>query len=130
VISTLLAIAAFALAAIGTAINLYKFLRDRKKEAIDASELTIKARAERDSIAVRGAENALEVMEKMLRITQESETQLRQQQLQLRREIEDKDERIGALEDTCVQFKRTISELRMTIADMEQRLVIQEKGGS
>lgn len=129
-ISTLLAIAAFALAAIGTAINLYKFLRDRKKEAIDASELTIKARAERDSIAVRGAENALEVMEKMLRITQESETQLRQQQLQLRREIEDKDERIGALEDTCVQFKRTISELRMTIADMEQRLVIQEKGGS
>ena len=129
-ISTLLAIAAFALAAIGTAINLYKFLRDRKKEAIDASELTIKARAERDSIAVRGAENALEVMEKMLRITQESETQLRQQQLQLRREIEDKDERIGALEETCVQFKRTIFELRMTIADMEQRLVIQEKGGS
>lgn len=109
------------IAAVVGFVTLIRYLNERRTEKRELREQATKAKAERDSIAVKGAENALLVMERMLKLSSESEEKLRCKVIELESTVED-------LKETINKKSRRIAELETIIDDMERRLSYVERG--
>jgi hypothetical protein len=109
---SMLAYAAFLVSALAVAVNVWQFVRKRKQENNELSDLSRKALAERDSIVVKGAEGALLMMEKMLNTATTEGEILRQRISALEAEKKSLTDRVERLEEEARKYKEELNRER------------------
>ncbi len=118
---TFLAYVASGISALAVGINIWQFLRKRKQENNELTDLSRKALAERDSIVVKGAEGALLMMEKMLNTATTEGDILRQRISTLEEEKRSLTQRVVELEKERDLERRRADELEKRIAELERK---------
>lgn len=110
-----LALGAFVLAFGKGLMDLYHWLRERRAhQAVDLRAATT-AVVERDSIAIKGAEGALVLMDKMLKICTETEERLRVR-------VELLEQKNDLLEQKNAELERENEELQKQLREVTFRL--------
>lgn len=125
--ATLVAFTGLGIAVLGAVIQFYRWIIEVKDRSKVLSESATKAEAERDSIAIKGAEGALLMMERMLEVARMSEGELRDRVRELEKESRDKDKQIQALTYENYLKDQRLAELESKYKSLESRISEQER---
>ena len=96
--TSIAAISAIIISALTFAIQGWRFVQELRERAQMSADEATKSGAERDSIAIKGAEGALLMMQGLLEVAKMSEGELRQRVRDLEEQSRAKDKRIHELE--------------------------------
>lgn len=106
--STLISLVSFGVATLIGLSQLWKWVQETRDKRKLNREAKTKAEAERDSIAIKGAEGVLLMMQGMLDVSKVSESELRTEIRDLKATLRIKEEVIRRQEDELALLRRTL----------------------
>lgn len=118
---TWISLAALGISFILGGIQFIKSIQEIRSRATDASDAATKAEAERDRIAIQGAEGALMMMKGILEVTKLSEGELRIRVKELEADNREKDKLIRELQYKNEQLERQLANLEKRVTEQERR---------